>query len=993
MFICSLICLVFVTFASFANSQTLVASYPFPQNSMYNSFWGLTSRNDTLWIASDNNGKLYKSSWTAIIMDSLATPFNYNHGLVWDGSGFWLAEQVRTAGARIYKINTAGVRVDSILTGSYAQGLGGIALDGQSLWFAVYYPDNTTYPFAFAYKMNLNTRQLVDTIPLRGRQVQGIAVKGDTVFYVNDNFQSEQERIYAFRKAVGDTIFSWRAPDPDNDCDPRGLYWDGQHLWLIAYRVGGSTFRTLYKYEISGQGSPTITTSVNSIDFGNVVIGNTANQNLIVTNVGTANLIITSLVMTNPRFSISPNNTPDTIPPNQTRNYTVSFTPTVYDTTSGELRITSNDAGTPVKVVALRGKGVYSGAWINLSANSFNYGARRINSLCGFSFNVTNQGSQPLQINSVAFGGNRFRFDTLNANFPIVIDTQKTRTLRIWFNPNSAVTFSDSAIFNTNAVNNASAKILLSGTGENNPTTLGDILWEGHIPDNPNTTFQDYQPKSMKMISDVNSDGVADMIVATENYWTICYNGNASVTADTLWKFNTHFGTINTGSVDWEDAMQIMDDVNNDGVPEVVIGCGGGNEMVYCLSGVTGAKLWQYGSPTTTSDGDIFGLRTDKDFNGDGRKDVLISASGEANFTGRHSVICVNGLNGQEIFNVVQPYNFTYDVVSTSSGGAIGAGNNGGPYLVRGFNNSGQNTWNYSITGTLNSVWSLKQVPDINNDGQTDIIGLQGFSGGIFALSGTNGSVIYTNTLGSSNNGTIELLDDANGNGAIDFTLSAPQVAYRIDSRTNTILWQRPLASSFIRDADMLGDITGDSISDVLFATQQPGKVFVLNGTDGAELFQYTFGTSISERADRVAKLIDIDNSGTNEFVAGSRDGRIKCFSGGPGVIGIEPISDIIPDRFALYQNYPNPFNPETVIRFSLPRPSQGGVWMARLVIYDLLGREVASLIPPPGGGQVGLLPGRYEIKWDASAFASGIYFYKLTAGDFADTRKMVVIR
>ena len=88
----------------------------------------------------------------------------------------------------------------------------------------------------------------------------------------------------------------------------------------------------------------------------------------------------------------------------------------------------------------------------------------------------------------------------------------------------------------------------------------------------------------------MNGDGINDVVVASENYWTICYNGNASVTADTLWKFNTYFGTNNTGSVDWEDAMDIMPDINNDGKDEVVIGCGGGNEMVYCLSGATGQK-------------------------------------------------------------------------------------------------------------------------------------------------------------------------------------------------------------------------------------------------------------------------------------------------------------------------------------------------------------------------------------------------------------------
>ena len=69
----------------------------------------------------------------------------------------------------------------------------------------------------------------------------------------------------------------------------------------------------------------------------------------------------------------------------------------------------------------------------------------------------------------------------------------------------------------------------------------------------------------------------------------------------------------------YKDAVQSLDDINGDGVKEVVIGVGGGNEMVYVLSGKDGKKLWEAGDPVATADGDINGIRTDKDYNGDGR--------------------------------------------------------------------------------------------------------------------------------------------------------------------------------------------------------------------------------------------------------------------------------------------------------------------------------------------------------------------------------------
>ncbi|MBK8553797.1 MAG: hypothetical protein IPL53_23200 [Ignavibacteria bacterium] len=219
---------ILAAFVSNTYSQTIVASYPFPNYSQYNSFWGITKIGDTLRIATDNNGSIYKVTTTGQITDSLTTPYNFNHGLVWDGSGYWIAQDFRTAGAKLFKVNTAGQSVDSIqlpaLIGGASGGIGDIALDGDGIWFSVYSPDFTTYPFAYAYKINLTTRLITDTIPLRGRQVQGITVKGDTIIYVNDFFHTtpgpDPERIYAYSKSTGDTLFSFATPDADGDCSP-----------------------------------------------------------------------------------------------------------------------------------------------------------------------------------------------------------------------------------------------------------------------------------------------------------------------------------------------------------------------------------------------------------------------------------------------------------------------------------------------------------------------------------------------------------------------------------------------------------------------------------------------------------------------------------------------------------------------------------------------------------------------------------------------------
>jgi hypothetical protein len=89
-----------------------------------------------------------------------------------------------------------------------------------------------------------------------------------------------------------------------------------------------------------------------------------------------------------------------------------------------------------------------------------------------------------------------------------------------------------------------------------------------------------------------------------------------------------------------------------------------------------------------------------------------------------------------------------------------------------------------------------------------------------------------------------------------------------------------------------------------------------------------------------------------------------------------------LPKSFALSQNYPNPFNPTTSIKYSVPKQT-----LVKLVVYDLLGREVAVLV------NTMKQPGSYEANFDASNLASGAYFYRIEAGDFTDVKKMVLIK
>jgi len=96
----------------------------------------------------------------------------------------------------------------------------------------------------------------------------------------------------------------------------------------------------------------------------------------------------------------------------------------------------------------------------------------------------------------------------------------------------------------------------------------------------------------------------------------------------------------------------------------------------------------------------------------------------------------------------------------------------------------------------------------------------------------------------------------------------------------------------------------------------------------------------------------------------------------------VEPINSNIPHEFRLSQNYPNPFNPSTNIQFSILQRS-----FVTLEVYNALGERVGILVSEE------LNTGNYNYDWDASSLTSGIYFYKLQAGSFVETKKMVLLK
>jgi C1A family cysteine protease len=146
----------------------------------------------------------------------------------------------------------------------------------------------------------------------------------------------------------------------------------------------------------------------------------------------------------------------------------------------------------------------------------------------------------------------------------------------------------------------------------------------------------------------------------------------------------------------------------------------------------------------------------------------------------------------------------------------------------------------------------------------------------------------------------------------------------------------------------------------VVNSTAHPGESYYFDGSSWQDLYNYNFGiTAWNGTANFCIKALTTDNPNK-----------------------LNPFENDIPESFTFGQNYPNPFNACTKIEFRIPQSEY-----VTLKIYNLLGEEVATLL------SASLLSGSHSCEWDASALASGVYLCQLRAGEFVQTRKLILLR
>ncbi|GAB4331218.1 MAG: hypothetical protein Kow0037_07620 [Calditrichia bacterium] len=962
--------------------------------------YGLAYDGTNLWVGcsyANSADVLYKiDPADGTVLGTIPVPNSNGYytvkGLAYDGQYLWVFEDLPSASHpdKFYKVDPATGTVLKTLNSPKNNYVGGLAFANGTLWYSDYYG---TTPEGQLVQVDTSNGATLATIVTQGEQPMGVAFDGQFLWCVEDSgYGQTRDEIYQYDPS-NQTYTGTFIKNPVSK--PRDMAYDGTYLWLIHY---GS--REIYQIDIRGGGTPAINLPVTEINFGLVSINDTLTQTLNIQNTGDASLTIDTLVFSDPAFFSEGNIFPIEIPVGGSTTINVSFAPLQSANYNGTMSVHSNDPVNPVVDVTLIGQGQYPNPtiWVNSTSHDFGDVWVPLEGKAHWKLRVANDGNQMLEIVDLILNSSVFSVSGFN-NLPITLAPDDTVDITVTFQPVDTLTYVDTLIVGSTDPSTPYVEIALSGRGVLQEYNTGFVFWNYQVPDNPATSYQEYEVDGLITIDDINGDGVAEVIAATENYYILCLDGASSGEADTLWTFSTYISSYSAGSIggthDYgvQDAIDVAPDLNNDGYNDIVIATGGGNEHVYAISGLDGQKIWEYGTddPNSYGLGDFEAVDCKRDFNNDGVVDVLAIADGNDQGTGYKSAYLFNGTDGAIIWtwnypgpnpsfgkSIISIDDVTFDGIPDAVA-AIGDNNNSATktYLIDGA--TGFPVWDHVATN-----WEPKELLELPIPGETpDVISAEYFST-IKRLDGETGTAVWTQNLGGLS-GVIQMdrLADINNDG-IDEILIAnfSNVVACLSGADGQWLWSWSM--DFQYGVQATPDLNGDGYEDVIIAagSNNPtsGTFYCLSGKGDQVLFSAPF---TGDRPNVVAVMPSIDGNSSAELLVGTKYGQLVCYSGGmtPLTNGNEPKN--LPVKFALAQNYPNPFNPETRIPFTLPAADE-----VTLRIFNVLGQEVATVLMNER-----LEAGPHQVLFNAASLPSGIYMYRLESRFGVQSRKMILMK
>jgi len=805
-------------------------------------------------------------------------------GMTYDGENLWVINQPSSSSqpSQATELDFSGNILSTITLPDHY--MSGIAWDNGNFWVHTYYPNPGKI-----YKID-PTGAILSQINPPAQQGWDLCTQ-DEFLWVSDY---DANNLYKINQTGA--IIEQHACE---DMKPSGVVFDGQYLWYVDGQLSSGS--TLYKVDLGGAGTPAINIPVTSWNYGNVAVGDSSVWNMVISSIGTEDLIIENILIQNAVPIFHWEAFPQTVPPGGSTEISLIFRPTEPGPLSTIITVQSNDPVNPEIEVELVGEAVISGPSIHILTGTHSYGNVRTGAVTRWFLQVENIGDENLVISELNLDNPAFFIDE-NIELPLSIGPLQIADIGIWFHPSENVYYQDYLEIVCNDPLQPSSNVFLEGTGNTTTYPIGTLFWQYTID-----AGWDNSPKAIAPIQDISGDNVEDVIICSEDNFVRCFNGNAHLTGDILWETE-----IYSGNVYQQRALFISPDLNNDGFQDVVVGTTGGDRSVRAYSGKTGELLWQFQTSLWGDGGWVYEVNTARDYTGDGFVDVLGCAGDDGNDTGPKRAFCLDGTDGSLVWNtplggpafaVISIDDVTGDGIPDVLAGASNETETIGK--VAGINgDNGVIIWQKNTDGS--SVWGLLQLDDINEDGIRDVVAGD-FYGNYYGYDGVNGDELFAGSMGSGLNiiNKLVALDDINSDGFTDFTIaSSSDNCVAICGKYGTNIWLTPLADQASK-LDRIQDISGDGINDIVVGTLYSNNyVYFIDGVTGEDLKSIAYGQAV----DAMASIPDINGDHSQEMVAGGRDGKVVCYSGGLDAWTALPEQDEIAPAFMVNLN-PNPFS------------------------------------------------------------------------------------
>jgi hypothetical protein len=793
--------------------------------------------------------------------------------------------------------------------------------------------------------------------------------------------------------------------------------------WSVPEDFSGPAFFQLDNvFVIPVDAGPQITVSPANIDFGNVEAGTSSSPHSVtIRSVGSENLTVSGISDPGSPFSLSSLPTlPVVIPPGGTETFEVTFSPLTAGVFNSTITVTSDDPSDPTKDVTLTGEGVvinpampgvcYASTGINdggrlltidnntgagtligptglelvpglaIDSKGIMYGSDgrnlyKIDAVTGAAVFVANTGLQFLP--AIAFDGNdvlyglgldpvNFQFSLFTINtttgVPTVVGPAPMGNWRgMAFDPTDGSLWGSTSEEEIFIINPHTGETTLMGT-----TGLGAGTPDIHFDDMGN------------LYGSVGGGGSPNNLISI----------NKTTGAGTV------IGPIGFTSVSGLASRQQPLVGSQIGVIPPIVDFG--RTEVGTTSLQRTVAIRSVGSSNLTVSGisdpsSLFSLINVPSL------PVIIPPLGTETFEVNFSPTSAGVFNSSITITSDDPSDPTKDVSLTGEGVVINPAKPGVCYASTGINDGGNLLAinNTTGTGTLIGPTGLELVPGLAIDSNGDMYGIDGNTSDLYKIDAATGTAVFV-----ASTGLIHLPAIAFDGNDVLHGLGVDPVNIQFSLLTINTTTGVPTLVGPVPTYDWRG-LAFDPTDGKLWASTNGEEIYVINPITGSRTLIGATGLGAGTpdiHFDDMGNLYgSIGGGGSpNNLISINKTTGAGTVIGPIGFIAVSGMAarlnrvvsvgndtdSKVPTSFALVQNYPNPFNPTTTISYSIPREE-----LVQLKLYNTLGEEVLILINEVKQA------GNYKYKLDATSLTSGIYFYRLQAGSFVETRKMVLMK